>query len=337
MRSNVGIKDVAHLAGVSVGTVSNVLNRPEAVSDARREKVLAAVNALGYVPNGAARQLKVGVSRVLGLLVLDTENPFYSSLARGVEEMAEQNGHGVFVANSRWKQEREALYLGIFSQQRTRGVLITPCAHDLARATALADSGTPVVLVDAAGGLGQFCTVGSDDELGGYLAVQHLLALGRRRIAVLGGPLEAHQITRRFRGAKRAVNEVPEAKIEHIDTDAMTILEGRRAGLDVAARRKSERPDAIFACNDLLAAGVLQALVMQGNVSVPHDVALIGYDDIEFCQNAVVPISSIRQPAQQMGMLAVKLIEHEIGNTSEHQHEGYVLSPELVVRTSTVG
>ncbi len=145
----VGIKDVARAAGVSVGTVSNVLNRPDSVSEARREQVLRAIAELGYVPNDAARQLKVGVSRSVGLIVIDARNPFYDSLSLAAQSYAEAAGLGLFVANSSGVAQRERFYLGQFEQQRARGVLVTPADSDLNRHRELVARGTRVVLVDA--------------------------------------------------------------------------------------------------------------------------------------------------------------------------------------------
>lgn len=329
-----GIKDVARLAGVSVGTVSNVLNKPSAVSAERREQVERAIHQLGYVPNDAARQLKAGVSRAIGLVVVDAQNPFYGSIALEAEGAAEERGLGLFVANSHRRHAKEEFYLSQFEQQRARGVLVTPGTSDLSRHRDVARRGTRVVLVDSVDQEDGFCTVAADDFHGGYLAVQHLAGTGRRRITVIGGPQHFRQVGRRYAGAMQAAVEAGGVELDYIEPAEMGILAGRRI-TERLLDSGGELPDAIFAMNDLLATGVLQSLVMNRGIAVPGDIALVGYDDIDFCADAIVPITSVRQPSAQMGRCAVELLEAEILEGAQHQHRSVVLKPELVVRESS--
>jgi len=332
----VGMKDVARLAGVSLGTVSNVLNRPDVVSDERRQQVERAIDQLGYVPNDAARQLRAGVSRTVGLVVVDTQNPFYGSIALAAEEASEERGLGLFVANSHLRHSKEEFYLSQFEQQRARGVLITPATANLSPHREIMRRGTHVVLVDSVEREDDFCTVAADDFHGGYLAVRHLVELGRRRIAIIGGPEHLRQVGRRHAGAMQAAAEVRGVVLEYIEPSEMSVLAGRAAAERILDGRE-EVPDAIFAMNDLLAIGVLQALVMNHRLNVPGDMALVGYDDIDFCTSAIVPITSVRQPSEEMGRRAVELLEDEILEGRDHEHRSVVLKPELVVRESTLG
>ena len=334
--SAAGIKDVARLAGVSVGTVSNVLNKPASVSPERREQVERAIEQLGYVPNVAARQLKAGVSRTIGLVVVDTQNPFYGTIALEAEGAAEQRGLGLFVANSHRRLAKEEFYLSQFEQQRARGVLVTPGTSDLARHRDVVRRGTRVILVDSVEQEADFCTVAADDFHGGYLAVKHLVELGRRRIVLIGGPQQFRQIGRRHAGAMKAAAEAGGVQLDYIEPPEMSILAGRAAAEQVAEAGRG-LPDAIFAMNDLLAIGVLQALVMSRQIDIPGDVALVGYDDIDFCANAIVPITSVRQPSAEMGRRAVELLEAEILEGLSHRHQSVVLKPELVIRESSRG
>lgn len=331
---SVGIKDVARLAGVSVGTVSNVLNKPSSVSAERREQVERAIEKLGYVPNVAARQLKAGISRAIGLVVVDTQNPFYGSIAVQAENAAEERGLGLFVANSHRRLAKEEFYLSQFEQQRARGVLVTPGTSDLTRHRAVVQRGTRVILVDSVEQEADFCTVAADDFHGGYLAVKHLVDTGRRHIVVIGGPPQFRQVGRRYAGAMKAATEAEGVLLEYVEPPEMSILAGRTAAEEIAESGRA-LPDAIFAMNDLLAIGVLQALVMSRAISIPGDVALVGYDDIDFCANAVVPITSIRQPSGEMGHRAIGLLEAEILEGAQHHHQSVVLKPELVVRESS--
>ena len=330
---SVSVKDVAARAGVSVGTVSNVLNRPGKVSPDTVLRVQAAIDALGFVRNDAARQLRVGHSRSIGLVVLDVGNPFFTDVARGAERRAAESDLSVLLGNSDDDSSREARYLDLFEQQRVYGVLITPVDDVRNRLDRLRERGIHAVLVDRPSDGGDFSSVAVDDVGGGYLAVRHLLDTGRRRIAFVGGPTATRQVSDRLTGARRAVAEEPDASLEVIETAALTVFEGRAAGEQLRSRAAANRPDAVFAANDLLAMGVLQALVMLAGVSVPEDVAIIGYDDIDFASAAVVPLSSIRQPSELIGRRAVELL---LGAIEERRpSEQVTFQPELIVRHST--
>lgn len=331
----VSVKDVAAAASVSVGTVSNVLNRPEKVSPETVRRVLAAIDALGFVRNDAARQLRAGRSRSVGLIVLDVRNPFFTDMARGAETRAVEAGLTVLLGNSDEQSAREGAYLDLFEEQRVHGVLVAPLGGDVTRLARLRDRGTPVVLVDRASSGDSFSSVAVDDVAGGELAVRHLLDTGRRRIAFVGGPSGIQQVADRLAGARRATGAVPGASLEVVATDALTVLQGRAAGERLRERPASERPDAVFAANDLLALGVLQALMMQGSVRVPEDVALVGYDDIDFAAAAVVPLSSVRQPATLIGYTAMDLLLAEAAAGGDHERQQVTFQPELVVRDST--
>ncbi|MGZ0067260.1 LacI family DNA-binding transcriptional regulator [Microbacterium arborescens] len=332
----VSVRDVAAAASVSVGTVSNVLNRPDKVAPATVERVLAAIEDLGFVRNDAARQLRAGSSRSIGLVVLDVRNPFFTDVARGAETRAAEDGMTVLLGNSDEDAERERAYVDLFEEQRVHGVLISPLADETPQLERLRSRGTPVVLVDREAPDHRFSSVAVDDVAGGRLAAEHLLGLGRRRIAFVGGPTGIRQVADRLEGARQAVAVVPGATLELVPTENLTALQGRTAGEALSARPVAERPDGVFAANDLLAVGVMQALVMHGRMRVPEDVALIGYDDIDFAAAAVVPLTSIRQPAALIGHTAVDLLLREASDPT-FTPEQVVFQPELVARASTAG
>lgn len=331
-----GVKHVAALAGVSVGTVSNVLNRPETVSDAKRRKVLRAIEELGYVRNESGRQLRAGRSRTIAYLVLDASNPFFTDVAKGIEQVAREEGVALYLCNSDSDSLREADYLDLLIEQRVRGVLITPVNHDTSQLEVLVRQGVPVVLVDRTPGPG-WCSVGVDDVEGGELAVTHLCEQGHRRIAFVGGPMRTVQVADRLKGARAALAAArrPADALSLIETAGLNVAEGRRAGERLIGFPRARRPTAAFCANDLLALGLLQQMTLMG-VEVPGQLAIVGYDDIEFAGAAAVPLSSVRQPRELLGRMAAKLVLAESTSGSDHVHEQVVFRPELVVRNSSL-
>jgi len=329
------IQDVARLAGVSVGTVSNVLNNPERVRAETIDKVSRAILQLGFIRNDAARQLKAGKSQTLGLVVLDATNPFFGDLARGAEDQAMQKGLALILGSSGNDELREAKYLSLFEEQRMAGVLLSPAGMTASVVSGIRNRGLKTVLVDRMADVDLCCSVGVDDVAGGRTAVSHLLNSGRKRIGFVGGTLTTKQVADRLTGAKEAIAGVPGAQIRVFETSAMNVLSGRAIGEQILALDPEFRPDAIFAANDLLAVGILQALVFRAEIRVPEDIAIIGYDDIDFAEAAIVPLSSIRQPAATIGATAVELLLDEIENPTEHVHRQVMYQPELVVRASS--
>jgi LacI family transcriptional regulator len=325
------IKEVARHAGVSVGTVSNVLNRPEVVAPSTRERVLESIRELGFVRNEAARHLRAGRSRTVGLVVLDVANPYFTDVAHGVEELADHHDTMVMLCNSGENPERELRHLAQLEEQRVLGILITPVETENPHLTQLSERGMPVVLVDRGAGRQQ-CSVAVDDVLGGRLAGDHLKGQGHQRIVYVGGPPSIKQVSDRLAGLRAAVGS--QAEVTVITGPSLSVAEGRRAGEQVAAMPDGERPTAAFCANDLLAIGFLQEMTRQG-IRVPDEVAIVGYDDIGFAAAAAVPLSSVRQPREQLGRTAMELLLDEVENGRRHTHRQVVFQPELIVRESS--
>ena len=331
----VSMREVAAAASVSVGTVSNVLNAPDKVAPATVARVQAAIDRLGFVRNDAARQLKAGRSRSVGLVVLDIGNPFFTDIARAAERRAGEHDLTVLLGTSDDDTDRERAYIDAFDEQRVFGLLVSPVGEDLQRLTALHERGTPVVLVDRDGSGTPFDSVAVDDVAGARLAVEHLCATGRRRIAFVGGPGTLRQIRDRRRGAAEAIAEIPGAELEIIDTTAPSVQAGSAVGEQLRQRAPRDRPDGVFCANDLLAIGVLQALSLIGGLRVPDDMALVGYDDIDFARSAVVPLTSVRQPTRAIGSTAVDLLIAASEDSVRRRPRHVVFQPELIVRGST--
>lgn len=331
-----GIKDVAAAAGVSLGTVSNVLNRPERVSPKTRTRVEAAMAALGFVRNESARQLRAGHSSVLAYVMLDGRNPFFTDVAAGMEDAAAADDLSLFVCNSANLAEREAAYLRRLEQQRVQGVLITPVDPDSPALAELARRGTPVVIVDRTRPGTEHCSVAVDDVRGGELAARHLLDQGHTRIAYVGGPLTLGQVRDRREGALRALLAAGLGPDHLVDlaTPQLTVEDGSNAGQRLAGLPSATRPTAAFCANDLLALGLLRSCAALG-ISVPADLAIVGYDDIDFAAAATVPLTSVRQPRHRLGRTAAELLIQETSDPG-HVHQQVTYLPELVVRASTL-
>ena len=331
----VSIRHVAAEAGVSVGTVSNVLNRPEHVAQHTRDRVNAAIRELGFVRNESARQLRAGRSRIIGLVVLDVANPFFTDLARGVEDVVSKAGLAVILCNSDEQEGKEQRYLELLEEHRVQGVLITPVG---ATATLewLRRRGTPVVLVDSTAPSRGQCAVAVDDVLGGDLAVTHLVENGHERIAYISGPPAIRQVADRLEGARRALERAGRLRgsLLVIEASALNVAAGKWAGAKIIEMPEETRPTAVFCANDLIALGVLQEMTHNG-VRVPEDISIVGYDDIEFAAAAAVPLTSVRQPRLELGRTAARLLLEEADGTQRHVHRQVIFEPEFVIRRST--
>jgi LacI family transcriptional regulator len=332
----VSIREVAARAGVSVGTVSNVLNRPEIVALSTRDRVHEAIKELGFVRNESARQLRAGRSRIIGLVVMDVANPFFTDVARGVEDEASRAGLAVILCNSDDQLPKETRYLELLEEHRVQGILITPVAGADERLALLQRRGTPVVLVDATSPSGGQCSVAVDDVLGGDVAMSHLIDGGHQRLAYIGGPLSIRQVADRRDGALRALARAGRAPaaLQMIETRGLNAYAGQQAGAAIAAQPAGRRPTGAFCANDLIALGLLQEMTRRG-IGVPGDIAIVGYDDIDFAAAAAVPLSSVRQPRQQLGRTAAQLLLAETLASDAHTHRQVTFKPELEIRQSS--
>jgi LacI family transcriptional regulator len=325
------MKDVARAAGVSQGTVSNVLNRPEIVSADTRQRVHAAIEALGFVRNDAARALVMGGTNTIGLVLVDIGNSLFVEIARGVDTACQDSGMSVLLANADLQLARQDHYLALFDESRVSGILLAPLPLGVPRRPRA--HGRPVVLVNyAADG---YCGVVVDEERGGYLAARHLIEDGRTRLAFVGGPTTLRALDGRLRGARRAVKETEGAvELVHLPTRNLDPGEGRRVARQVVADR--HRPDGLVTAADTLAAGCVQELTVHG-VDVPADIAVTGYDDNHFASDNPIPVTTLRQPGREMGRIATRMLLAEIRGEPDHEHHTVVLEPELIARQSTVG
>ena len=328
---SVSLRDVAKAAKVSVGTVSNVLNRPEVVAPETLARVQGTIKDLGFVPNGFARHLRSGNSRTLGLIVPDVANPFFTEVARGVEDAASKRDYAVFLCNSDESATKEDRYINILIEQQVRGVLITPTDVKSDRLDAMRERGIAVTLVDREIKGRKQCSVSVDDIHGGQLGIEYLTGLGHTDIAWVCGPDSIPQVADRGAGVAKAA-KFAGATVETIRVSLMNTTQGEEAAKKILALKTI--PTAIFCANDLLALGVMRTL-RENKLRIPEQVSVLGYDDIEFAASAAVPLSSISQPAYQMGVTAADLLLNECEEADTHEHQQIRFQPQLVERAST--
>ncbi|MFE2580668.1 LacI family DNA-binding transcriptional regulator [Streptomyces sp. NPDC059378] len=323
------IKDVAVAAGVSVATVSRVLNDHPSVSPTARERVLAAVGELGYRPNAVARSLRTDRTRTLGLVISDVLNPYFTELARFVEEEARALGYSVIIGNADERPGLQDHHVRTLLDRRIDGLLVSPTDGCSPLMLEVARAGTPMVFVDRWIPGVDVPVVRSDGQAAIEALVAHLYGLGHRRLAIIAGPAATTTGRERigaFRDALAAYDlPLPDAYIGQGDFQAES---GRRATegfLDLP-----EPPEVVFAADNLMALGALDAIRDRG-LRVPHDIALAAFDDIPWFVHTDPPITAIAQPTGELGRAAVRaLIDRIEGRTPE----SVTLPARLVVRRS---
>lgn len=329
------IRDVAALAGVSVGTVSNTINRPESVRRLTREAVERAIEELHFVPNQQARVLGGISSQIIGLIVLDIVSPFFMEIARSVERVANDYSNVVILSNSDNDQHKEERLLDMLAAQNVKGVLLTPASisSKIQPRTKNIITHVPIVYLDYRMPEGH-CSISVDNIAGAQMAIRHLLELGRDKIAFVGDPGILHQFADRVEGTKKALRQAgldPEEVLTIVKVPGIGMQDGIMAAKQLL---KGDLPTGILCGNDMMAFGVYRALISAG-VKVPEDIALIGYDDIEFAADWILPLTSVRQPTAELGMRGAQLLLEHATGASDHEHQQIVLRPELVIRSST--
>lgn len=327
------MRDVAALAGVSLGTVSKFFNTPHRVAPDTAARIDRAVMDLGFVRNEAARQLKSGQSRTLAFVALELNNPFFGGVADAMERRAAEANLFMPIVSSRGDVAREARYIEQFVQQRVFGVILASGLTSDRDLDLLHSRKIPTVLMDAWAPTDRFSSTSIDDYLGARLAVEHLIEQGSTRIAVVGSHPGIYQISERVRGAEAAVAAHGGVHLELLPAEERSVLAGRHIGLKLLDRRPPERPEGIFAINDSLALGVLEAVL--GRIDVPGELRLIGYDDIDFAESAAVPLSSVRRPRESFGRSAVELILDQAAAEDAAELRHIVIEPILIPRASS--
>ena len=318
-----------------MGTASNVLNRPDVVHPETRERVLAAIEQLGFVRNFAARQVAGASSRCFGAVVLDAADPFSTEMVRGLEDAVHEHGCGVMLCSTDGAPDREASYLRLLEEQRVQGVVITPATRSMRHLQALRDRGTLVVLLDRKSGDGDLCSVSVDHARGGELAASYLFDRGHTRLAFINGPTRLSQCADRRRGMHRGARHAgfdPADSIVEFTIDPITAVEHTKSVVEHILGL-ADRPTAIVCVNDRIAFSVLRDLADR-HVRVPRDISVVGYDDTDFSAMLSPALTSIRLPKYELGHAAAKLLIEETLDP-KHRHGDIRFEPELIERQST--
>lgn len=326
------ISDVAKRAGVANITVSRVLNGAENVNPVTRRRVEQAIQELGYLPNLAARSLRSGQTRTLALLVPDIGNPFWPSVARGIEDAAQSGGYSIFLCNTDENPTKQRDYLFAVLQQRVDGVILAPCDPDAASLAPLREQGTPTVIIDRRVDGWNVDTVYADSVSGARALIQHLLNLGHKRIAALTGPAGVSTAEDRLLGYRLALHEAGiAAEPRLLRYGEYRTTSGYQMAKDVLAAGLA--PTAFFAANQAIALGVLDALTERG-LDVPRDVALVSFDDLPDVDHLFPFLTVVAQSAYDMGLNAAQLLLSRMSAGVALQPRHVVLPTRLILRYS---
>ncbi|MEZ4870576.1 MAG: LacI family DNA-binding transcriptional regulator [Caldilineaceae bacterium] len=325
-------KDVAERAGVSVATVSYVLNNgPRPVSAKTRARVEAAIADLGYYPNELARSLRLQQSSTIGLILPNITNPVFAEIAHQLESVCTQEGLLVLLCNSDRQHEREERFVQMLRAKQVDGVVITPHREPLALIKPLLQARIPVVVLEH--DLPGVHCIAMDELQGGCMATQHLIDLGHRRIALIRRTATSALSRKRFVGYQQALAA---ADIDYNPQLVVECAAGQAAGAQAMQQllALSNPPTAVFTHNDVLAMGALHAIHSAG-LAIPADISVVGYDDITSAAYLAPPLTTVRSPKAQMGALAAHTLLQLIRQNADEPPQTRILPVELIVRAST--
>lgn len=326
------IKDVARLAGVSDSTVSRVLTNHPAVSEKTRRDVLAAIDSSGYLPDSVARCLVTGRSNALAFITEDIRNPFFAEIARGVEDAAGAEGYHVIYCSTDGDPEKEKMYVELMIGYRVSGIVFTSYSGSREILGFAGCQGVPSVLVNRYFDYLETDCVVVDNMTGAYEATKHLTHLGHTRIAHIGGGFKSSTSLERRAGYEKALRD------SGLEVDETIITPGNLrfgTGYEKAARLlEFSGVTAIFAANDLMAMGAWQAC-QEKKRSVPDDIAIVGFDDIELASFPNISLTTVRQPKYDLGRLSVELLLRRVRGLGDKHFEKVLLPTELVIRKSS--
>ncbi len=331
---NVTIKDIAKELGICYSSVSRALNGKPGVSEATRKKITETAEKMGYRPNELARGLVSRISRTIGVIIPEILNPLFNEIATGILETANKNKYDVFLCISNWDRKKEAEYLRAFVEKRVDGVIIK--SADDSPADNFENLRLPVIGFENSSARENYSFVEVDNVKGGYIAAKYLLDCGYRKIAFIGGKKNSFSHSDRYKGFLKAFEE------KHISYDRsltftgeFNIDSGYNVAKDVFSLHKDV--DAVFACNDVTALGVLKYLD-QNNIKAGDDVGVVGFDDIKYSDLPMVNLTTVKQPKYLIGKIMMETLLEDIRKKEEGLEtvsRKIVLEPELIERGTT--
>ncbi len=328
--SKPNVRDVAKHAQVSVGTVSNVLNRPTEVSEETRARVRNSIDMLGFVPNALVRK-NTREPKVIGLILPLSDNPFYEELAQGIEDAVSKEGLRVLTGYSREDDAIELQLLTAMVDSGFKGVIVTPVGPRNQVFEKFIDNNIRVGYISQTDQEPEQCSVSIDQVRGGYIGLEYLYNLGHRDILWISGPAHHHQSNQRYVGILAAAAEFG-IKVQILNSPSLDFISGEQIAPAILALPKM--PDAIFTGNDALALGVINFLLKEG-YKVPEDVSVLGYDNVAYAESALVPLSTVSQTPYQLGFTMGEQMLSELKADENHLHQHVVFQPQIVERAST--
>ena len=330
MSKKPSLRDVAKQAQVSVGTVSNVLNRPTNVSEQTRLKVRNAIDMLGFIPDRNNSQTNSN-SKIVGLILPLAQNPFYDELAQGIEDSLAKDGYRVLIGYSREDSAIELQLLTSMADANFRGIIVTPVGPDNQVFEKFIDQNVRVSYLSQTDEEPSQCSVSIDQVRGGYIGIEYLAKLGHKKIMWVSGPDHHHQSNQRFVGITQAAQQLG-IEIQVISAPSLDFLSGENIAPHIIAQ--GPLPDAIFAGNDALALGIMNYFHKVG-IPVPGQVSVLGYDNVSYAETALVPLTTVSQTPYQLGWTMGGQMLAEFEKSADHVHQHVVFQPQIIERDST--
>jgi LacI family transcriptional regulator len=327
---NPSLRNIAKLANVSVGTVSNVLNNPARVSTDTRKRVQAAITELGFIPDSVKVNSNKN-SKLIGLVLPLSNNPFYEEFAQGLEDAVGNSGFRVLIGYSREDESVELQIITAMADAEFRAVVVNPVGSKVNRFEKFIDKDIRLAFISQSDELNNQCSVAIDQVSGGYMGIKFLHSLGHKKIMWLSGPKKHHQSNERFVGIAQAAKEF-EIDLSVMTSPSLDFLSGEHmAPLILEA---GPLPDAIFAGNDTTALGVMNYFYKQG-IKIPEDVSVLGYDNVSYAESALIPLSTVSQTPFHLGFTMGSQLIEELTGGQGHLHQHVVIQPQIVERAST--
>jgi DNA-binding LacI/PurR family transcriptional regulator len=328
------IDDIARQTKVSKSTVSRALNGSSRISEATHRRILAAAKKLHYEPNYLARNLSRSSTLSVGVILEDIMNPFFTEVAKGIEEVLTKAGYTLLLASSGYIQNTELEVTRTLLRNRVDGILITPVSMESPAVALLKARKLPFFVMNEKSDDADLNWIDSDNRAGGYLAAEHLLQLGHRRFVILRNQ-DLHGTRDRFEGIRKALDDRRIPLSDQIILDgAATRQEGTRLvdGL-IASAGREKLPTALIATNDLVAIGAMESLLAHG-ISVPNRVSVIGYDDVYLAGLVCVPLTTVHQAKYRMGQIAATGLLQMLDGRQSPRGQQFLIKPRLIIRNS---